>query len=94
MKVVFGCQERSRGSWIERGFQRTVADEVCLTKRGIQALKWDANGQHLVAQCGFRTMSISIPKRCRSGLRADADHDSDAMPITNCAGIGTVIGTS
>jgi hypothetical protein len=44
--------------------------------------------------CGFQTMSISIPKRCRSGLRADADHDSDAMAITNCALIGTVIGTS
>jgi hypothetical protein len=24
----------------------------------------------------------------------DADHDSDAKPITNRAGIGTVIGTS
>jgi len=36
--------------------------------------------------CGFRTMPISIPKRCRSGLRADADHDSDAMPITNRVG--------
>jgi hypothetical protein len=45
-------------------------------------------------RCGFRTMPISIPKRCRSGLRADADHDSDAMPITNRVGIGTVIGTS
>ena len=33
--------------------------------------------------CGFRAMSISIPKRCRSGFRIDADHDSDAMPITN-----------
>ena len=44
--------------------------------------------------CGFRTMPISIPKRCRSGLRADADHDSDAKPITNRVGIGTVIGTS
>jgi hypothetical protein len=48
----------------------------------------------LALLCGFRTMPISIPKRCRSGLRADADHDSDAMPITNRVGIGTVIGTS
>jgi hypothetical protein len=46
------------------------------------------------ADCGFRTMPISIPKRCRSGLRADADHDSDAKPITNRVGIGTVISTS
>jgi len=39
-------------------------------------------------------MAISIPKRCRSGLRADVDHDSDAMPIKNRVGFGTVIDMS
>jgi hypothetical protein len=39
-------------------------------------------------------MPISVPERCRSRLRTDADHDSDTMPITNRVGIGTVIGTS
>jgi hypothetical protein len=44
--------------------------------------------------CGFRTMAIRIPKRCRSRLRADADHDSDAMPITNRDRFGMVIDMS
>ena len=44
--------------------------------------------------CGFRTMAIRIPKRCRSRLRSDADHDSDAMPITNRDRFGMVIDMS
>jgi rhamnogalacturonan endolyase len=43
---------------------------------------------------GFRTMAIRIPKRCRSRLRSDADHDSDAMPITNRDLFGMVIDMS
>src|ERR1039457_5650212 len=45
-------------------------------------------------QCGFRTMPISIPTGCRSGLRADVDHESDAMPIKNRHVCGMVIGMS
>jgi hypothetical protein len=33
--------------------------------------------------CVFRMMPITVPGRCRSRFRDDADHCSGLMPITN-----------
>jgi hypothetical protein len=70
--------------------RRVVTDRGFI---GLRRYGLAKNGQGW-GRCGFRTMAIRIPKRCRSRLRSDADHDSDAMPITNRDRFGMVIDMS